>query len=347
MLKRNGRSRLASWGLFLAVLFTVGTGFNPGSLKRCGCSVDPEEAARFKDLAGRILAAPDNSPLPGAPVSGAQIDLGDRMTTSNGQGEFLFRDVAPGSYPLMITAAGYRPYQQMLTWPSAGDDPLTILLSMAGSQEMPLPVRDAKVVISEPIRNFGTDESLCFEWANPSLAGQGLIYAYIDFNQSLLPPGATINSVRLHGTRLPSSNPDGGGGDEEESPRRFAPLAAQDDIDVIFDAYAVLEGWNEDEINYVNRPRDFSGNLVATAALPPMTGDTFSFSMDLTQFARDRQAGRTQAAGFILVARERLTSTGAALHYITSSEYLPAEQALRVVAEYVDATGKTVEVTLR
>lgn len=343
---RSTRSRLGTWGLFLAVLFTVGTGFNPGSLKRCGCSVDPEEAARLTDLAGRILGARDN-----APISGATIDLNDRMTSSDALGDFLFRDVAPGTYNLMVTAPGYQPVTQSIEMPAASEQPLMVQLRQAGLLSMPLPVADAKVSGFDPITNYANEPHLCFEWGEVSISGLATYYSYLAFDLSVLPPGVTLESVTLHGTRLPSTRGAGGGDEgnvEGQAVRsRVGPRAAADEFDLIIDAYAVLEGWNEGEIKFLDRPRVFSTTPVASAELPTMSGETYAFVMDLTEFAQDLLSGRRVASGILFGSRDLRTLGGADLHYITSSEYQPAEQALRVVAEYRDAAGKTVQVTLR
>ncbi|WP_328376815.1 MFS transporter [Streptomyces sp. NBC_00440] len=61
-------------------------------------------------LAGTVLAAPGNRPLPGALVIATDV-RGDVVAsgTADGSGDFGFGDLVPGNYTLAVSAGGHRP----------------------------------------------------------------------------------------------------------------------------------------------------------------------------------------------------------------------------------------------
>jgi Tol biopolymer transport system component len=55
-------------------------------------------------LEGQILDAVSSDPLPGA-----QVAAGERQTTTDSEGRFLFTDLAPGQYTVLVTSADHDP----------------------------------------------------------------------------------------------------------------------------------------------------------------------------------------------------------------------------------------------
>jgi Carboxypeptidase regulatory-like domain len=74
----------------------------------------------------------------GAPIAGATVELSDGLTSrttataSNPNGSYVFTDVAPGSYTLTVTAAGFRRSVQLATL-AAGDALTHDVAMVAGS----------------------------------------------------------------------------------------------------------------------------------------------------------------------------------------------------------------------
>ena len=59
-------------------------------------------------LRGQVVAAQDNSPLPGTVVSVKSVPAGDaRQTTTDVQGWFVFTDLRPGEYLLSSARDGF------------------------------------------------------------------------------------------------------------------------------------------------------------------------------------------------------------------------------------------------
>lgn len=345
---RSRLSRLASWGLFLGALFTVGTGFEPGSLTRGGCEATQEHFIRKFTVT--VLDATTSAPIPGA-----RVTLGDGEGVSNAAGAVVFADLFEGSATVSASHAGYASKSE--TAILAKSDPTwTIRLTPAVENVVvAVPVRDISTFEGDPLTsNRKDDPVLFFESAAATLANQASIVTFIDLDLAVIPANATLVRVTLQGHLVVDGSlgpPGGGGGGDAPSRAHLAPRSTQDE-DVALDAYGVLQPWSQDDLNFMNKPVDYTNDPVATG-LVPATAPTDAaglkaFTMDLTTFVTRVRSGALRAHGFFVAGRDIVGSGGAVqVLGMTSSDYRPAEGALKVTAEYLNAAGKTVEVSLR
>src|ERR1700674_2124075 len=72
----------------------------------------PAHADPTSDLTGHVLRSSDSGPVPSARV---QIAETGATTTTNAQGAYYFKDVAPGSYTVVATPTDGSPIQHKVT----------------------------------------------------------------------------------------------------------------------------------------------------------------------------------------------------------------------------------------
>lgn len=357
---RSKLSRLLSWGLFLGALFTVGTGFNPGTLTRSGC----EDVIDADHLVGLVIVKVVDA-YSGEALSGATVVLDDLSGTTGGDGKARFTGLVTGTAMLTVNHAGYEPWSRSVTLVQGEDGELLLRVFMRPLQSAdahPLLVWDTTVFRSDGLTTTHRDDPLLvFESAAATLAHQANAVAYIEPDLSRIPAGATLQSVTLFGQQIldccsspPDNGGDNGGGDgggDAPSRDRLEPRGTAGDEDVALEAYGVLQTWSQDDINYLNQPVDYTETPVATGTIPATAPDNAGlrpFQMDLTQFVTRVRSGVLRAHGFVLTTRDILGTAGTAQALgAASSEYVPAEGALRIVAVYTTAAGRTERVDLR
>lgn len=84
-------------------------------------------------LEGQLLDASS-----GQPLAGAQVAAGERQTTTDSEGRFLFADLAPGQYTVLITAADHDPVLSGIVHVRAGEQVVVdAALPAAGTSEYP------------------------------------------------------------------------------------------------------------------------------------------------------------------------------------------------------------------
>ncbi len=84
-------------------------------------------------LEGQVLDATSNEPL-----AGAQVAAGERQTTTNSEGRFLFADLAPGPYTVLVTSADHDPVLSGIVDLRAGEQVVVdAALPAAGTGEYP------------------------------------------------------------------------------------------------------------------------------------------------------------------------------------------------------------------
>lgn len=344
---RSKLSRLASWGLFLGALFTVGTGFQPGSLTRGGC-----ERVKERYISRYTVTVVDDRT--DAPLAGTSVTLGGDTRVTDAGGVVVFPDLFAGTFTVMAAHEGYQPYSasQTLTVEAPHQEIRLVPLSHGGSAT--LLVQDICTFQDDPLTmNRKDDPTLFFESSAATLAHQASAVTFVDLAFGAIPPGANVTRVILTGHLLADSGlgPGGSGGDDAPSRTHLTPRATADE-DIALEAYGVLQTWSQDDLNFMNKPVDFTNDPVATgvvaASTPTDAAGLKTFTMDLTQFVGRVRSGALRAHGFFIAGKD-IVGAGGAIQVLamTSSEYLPAEGALRVVAEYTDATGKTGQVALR
>lgn len=348
---RSRLSRLASWGLFLGALFTVGTGFEPGSLTRGGC-----EATKKNFILKYTVTVVDDRTS--APLAGASVTLGDDARMTDATGTAVFPDLFARTVTVMASHEGYQPYSASL--PLSGDAPSQQirLIPVDHSNSVPLPVQDICTFEGDPLTtNRKDDPTLFFESVAATRVQQASAVTFVDLNLGVIPAGATVTRVILNGHLIadgslgPGGGGGGNGGGDAPSRTHLNPRATADE-DITLEAYGVLQTWSQDDLNFMNKPVDYTNDPVATgvvaAATPTDAAGLKAFTMDLTQFVNRVRSGALRAHGFFIAGVDILGAGGAVqVLGMTSSEYLPAESALHVVAEYLDAIGKTAQVSLR
>lgn len=344
---RSKLSRLASWGLFLGALFTVGTGFQPGSLTRGGC-----EATKDNFILKYTVTVVDDRT--GLPLAGTRVTLGDDQRVTDGTGAVVFPDLFATPVTISASHEGYQPYSASRTLSVSAPSFEIRLIPVDQGGSVALPVQDICVFEGDPLTmNRRDDPTLFFESSAATLAHQASAVTFIDLAIGAIPPGANVTRVILTGHLLADSGlgPGGSGGDDAPSRTHLTPRATADE-DIALEAYGVLQTWSQDDLNFMNKPVDFTNDPVATgvvaASTPTDAAGLKTFTMDLTQFVGRVRSGALRAHGFFIAGKD-IVGAGGAIQVLamTSSEYLPAEGALRVVAEYTDATGKTGQVALR
>lgn len=351
---RSRLSRLASWGLFLGALFTVGTGFEPGSLTRGGCEATQEHFIRKFTVT--VLDATTD-----APISGARVTLGDGEGMSDAAGAVVFPDLFEGAATVSASHAGYASKSETAAL-TKSDPTWTIRLTPAvNNVVVAVPVEDISTFEDDPLTsNRRDDPVLFFESSAATLASQASIVTFIDLDLAVIPANATLVRVTLQGHLVVDSSlgPPGGGGNgggdgggNAPSRSRLAPRATQDE-DVWLEAYGVLQPWSQDDLNFMNKPVDYTNDPVATglvsATAPTDAAGLKAFTMDLTTFLSRVRSGALRAHGFFVAGRD-IVGTGGAVQVLgmTSADYTPAASALKVTAEYLNAAGQPVEVSLR
>jgi len=82
-------------------------------------------------ITGQVIDQADNNPL-----EAARVVLGGttRIETTNREGRFAFRNVAPGTYEIRVLRVGYRPATQTATVTAGGTETLSFTLSPAAVQ---------------------------------------------------------------------------------------------------------------------------------------------------------------------------------------------------------------------